>query len=200
MRSNVEEIRKFVYGRLESWRRETNEHILRADMAKLRRGIGKRPGELPELWELLFDGMPEQLMSAYGDPTPAEWAVSGALTLYALHQQGAASGVSMHKSGQRLGIAMAQLAGGEDDDRLKAVQRRFNAFATAREMPECMHHLRGLVQLLRSQDISLDYVKLAEDLYYFQDQDKAANVRLAWGQDFYRNRFRTEEGKDENHE
>lgn len=199
--SNVEKMKGFVYSRLERWKNEPNEHILRADLAKLRRGIGKRPGELPELWELLFCGMPEQLMSSTGEPSPAEWAVSGALTLYALHQQGFhPQDVNMHEPGQKLGIAIAQLAGGQDDDRFKAVQRRFNAFATAREMPECMHHLRGLVQLLRSQEIPLDYVRLAEDLYNFQDRDKAANVRLAWGQDFYRNLFRTEEGKDENHE
>ena len=105
----------------------------------------------------------------------------------------------MHRPGQGLGLAMAQLAG-KDEDRLKAVQRRFNAFATARDMPECMHHLRGLVQLLRSQEIPLDYVKLADDLYNFQDKDQAANVRLRWGQDFYRNQFRIEEGKDENND
>lgn len=126
----------------------------------------------------------------------AEWAVSGALTLYALHQQGAQR--SMHADGQRLGMAIRKLAG-NDTDRLKAVQRRFNAFATARSMPECLHHLRGLVQLLRSEDIPLDYVELAGDLYEFQTPDGAARVRLRWGQDFYRNAFRTEQGKDDDH-
>ena len=197
--NNIEEIRRFVYGRLEHWRKEPNEHIVRADLAKLRRGVGKRPGELPELWSLLFLEFPEELMSQNGEPTWAEWAVSGALTLYALHQQGSPREVNMHRPGQGLGLAMAQLAG-KDEDRLKAIQRRFNAFATARDMPECMHHLRGLVQLLRSQEIPLDYVKLAEDLYNFQDKDQAANVRLRWGQDFYRNQFRIEEGKDENND
>ena len=135
-------------------------------------------------------------MGSTGEPTLAEWAVSGALTLYALHQQGAQR--PMHVDGQRLGMAIRKLAG-NDTDRLKAVQRRFNAFATARSMPECLHHLRGLVQLLRSEDIPLDYVELAGDLYEFQTPDGAARVRLRWGQDFYRNAFRTEQGKDDDH-
>lgn len=127
--------------------------------------------------------------------------MSGALTLYALHQQGAQR--SMHADGQRLGMAIWWLARNDADqlktDRLKAVQRRFNAFATARSMPECLHHLRGLIQLLRSKDIPLDYVELAGDLYEFQTPDGAARVRLRWGQDFYRNAFRTEQGKDDDH-
>ena len=122
--------------------------------------------------------------------------MSGALTLYALHQQGAQR--PMHTDGQRLGMAIRRLAG-NDADRLKAVQRRFNAFATARSMPECLHHLRGLIQLLRSEDIPLDYVELAGDLYEFQTPDGAARVRLRWGQDFYRNTFRDEQGKDDDH-
>ena len=79
---------------------------------------------------------------------------------------------------------------------MKAVQRRFNAFATAKEMPECLHHLRGLVQLLRSKGIGLDYVELAGDLYEFQTPEGAAKVRLRWGQDFYRT-ARYPERKDE---
>ena len=104
----------------------------------------------------------------------------------------------MQADSQRLGMAIRKLAG-NDTDRLKAVQRRFNAFATARSMPECLHHLRGLIQLLRSEDIPLDYVELAGDLYEFQTPDGAARVRLRWGQDFYRNAFRTEQGKDDDH-
>ena len=194
-------VKSYVRRRLESWQHEPNPHQIRADLANLRRGIGKAPGDLPELWGLLFRDFPEELMSSTGEPTWAEWAVSGALTLYALHQQGAQR--SMPADGQRLGMAIWWLARNDADqlktDRLKAVQRRFNAFATARSMPECLHHLRGLIQLLRSKDIPLDYVELAGDLYEFQTPDGAARVRLRWGQDFYRNAFRTEQGKDDDH-
>ena len=186
-------VKDYVRGRLFGWQRQTNEHLVRADLANLRRGVGKKPGDMPELWGLLFCDLPEELMSKTGEPTWAEWAVSGALTCYALHQQGA--GRNAYAEGQRLGLAIRRLAG-NDEEAMKAVQRRFNAFATARDMPECMHHLRGLVQLLRSKDIPLDYVELAGDLYEFQTPDGAARVRLRWGQDFYRVSFRDD--NDEN--
>ena len=197
MKNSKEQVMGFVRKRLAYWQTETNVHLVRADLANLRRGIGKKPGELPQLWELLFRDFPEELMSQNGNPTWEEWAVSGALTLYAMHQQG--SEQKMHIDGQRLGIAIGELVDG-DEERLKAVQRRFNVFATAQRMPECMHHLRGLVQLLRSKEIPLDYVKLAGDLYEFQTPDGAARVRLRWGQDFYRTALRSQERKEDNHE
>lgn len=190
-------VKEFVRGRLAQWQREPNGHLVRAELANLRRGVGKAPGDLPELWGLLFRDFPEALMSRNGEATWAEWAVSGALSLYALHQQGMQQ--NAHVKGRRLGMAVRMLAGGEEEA-MKAVLRRFNAFATARSMPECQHHLRGLVHLLRSQGIAMDYVELAGDLYEFQTPDGAARVRLRWGQDFYRNIFTTEEGKDDNHE
>ena len=186
-------VRDYVHERLTQWQRQSNEHLVRADLANLRRGVGKKPGDIPELWGLLFRGFPEELMSKTGEPTWAEWAVSGALTCYALHQQGSVRGA--YAEGQRLGLAIRKLAG-NDEEGIKAVQRRFNAFATAQSMPECMHHLRGLVQLLRSKDIPLDYVDLAGDLYEFQTPDGAARVRLRWGQDFYRISFLNDDNNE----
>ena len=180
--SNREMVKAYVAKRLARWENAGNEHAVRADLANLRRGTNKRPGELPELWGLLFCDLPEELMSRTGEPTWAEWAISGALTLYALHRQAAAS--SAHKEGQQLGTAIRQLAT-SGEGRFDAVQRRFITFATARAMPERMHHLRGLICQLRSEDIPLDYVALAGDLYDCQTPDGAAKARLRWGQNFY---------------
>ena len=111
MSDQKSKVKSYVRRRLESWQHEPNPHQIRADLANLRRGIGKAPGDLPELWGLLFRDFPEELMSSTGEPTWAEWAVSGALTLYALHQQGAQR--SMHVDGQRLGMAICKLAGND---------------------------------------------------------------------------------------
>ena len=63
------------------------------------------------------------------------------------------------------------------DDGLKPVQRRilhsmktlddgrFNKVATASDMRELSNHLRGMVNLLSSNGIKLDYADLAVDLY-----------------------------------
>ena len=80
----------------------------RAELAELRRGVGRQPGVLPALWGALLADMPEQLQGSNG-PSKAEWAVYTALTLFALHQQGEA-GVSMNQPGRTLGGAVRQLA------------------------------------------------------------------------------------------
>ena len=138
----------------------------RAELAELRRGVGRQPGDLPALWGALLADMPEQLQGSNG-PSKAEWAVYTALTLFALHQQGEA-GVSMNQPGRTLGGAVRQLAektaAGQDWTE-SSVLRRFNALATADSMPEVSHHLRRMIQLLRREGIPLDYPQLAEDLY-----------------------------------
>ena len=160
----------------------------RAELAELRRGVGRQPGDLPALWGALLADMPEQLQGSNG-PSKAEWAVYTALTLFALHQQGEA-GVSMNQPGRTLGGAVRQLAektaAGQDWTE-SSVLRRFNALATADSMPEVSHYLRGMVQLFRGNEpkLKLDYPRLAVELYRFQLPDQAANVRLQWGRDLY---------------
>ena len=159
----------------------------RAELAELRRGVGRQPGDLPALWGALLADMPEQLQGSNG-PSKAEWAVYTALTLFALHQQGEA-GVSMNQPGRTLGGAVRQLAVSSvapgQDWTESSVLRRFNALATADSMPEVSHHLRGMIQLLRREGIPLDYPQLAVDLYQYQFVDGAPNVRLRWGRELY---------------
>ena len=111
----------------------------RAELAKLRRGIGHVPGELPELWGSFLLEMPESFQGRSA-PSAAEWAVYLALTLYAVHQQG--NDQPMNRPG--------------------------NTLATAEEITEISHHLRGMIQLLsaaKDGGIPLDYPQLAADLY-----------------------------------
>ena len=153
-------------------------------LAELGRGIGKAPGEVPQLWGYFLDSMPEEF---YGDrePSRAEWAVYTSLTLFVLHQQGKNVGTdSMQQEGMRLGTAIARLIQTENDR--ERISRRFYTIATANSMEELSHYMRGVVQLLRGKDIGLDYPALAGDIYCFQFPELVARVRLKWGQDFYR--------------
>ena len=180
----------------------------RAELAKLRRGIGRAPGELPELWGSFLLEMPERFQGR-STPSAAEWAVYLALTLYAVHQQG--NDRPMNCPGSTLGRAVRQLAerntpAGQDWTEA-SVLRRFNALATAEEITEISHHLRGMIQLLsaaKDGGIPLDYPQLAADLYELQCTDPRytqlpANVRLRWGQDLCRDsKPAPEENKKEN--
>ena len=86
------------------------EHRQKAVLANLRRGVGRVPGALPELWGIFLQDLPEPLESKTGVPTPGEWAIYLALTLYALHQQGhALPNESMHREGVRFGRAVRGL-------------------------------------------------------------------------------------------
>lgn len=157
----------------------------KAQLANLRRGIGKTPGELPELWGSFLNGIPEELLSRNGIPTRAEWAVYLALTLFAMHQQG--NGESVHAEGMGLGKAAALLMNESTDEERERVLHRFGPAVTAKDMPEIAHHLRNMIQLMKAKGIRLDYVRLSKDLYDFQSEDNRKRVQLRWGQDFYYN-------------
>ena len=176
-----------------NWLCETaSESSSKALMANLRRGIGKPPGSVVELWEVTFSGLPESFFGL-GKPSYEEWAIHMSLTLFALHQQGKdLENKLMFQEGESLGKAARMLVEDEDDE--KRIKRRFDAIATAQSMEELANHLRGMIQLLKSKDIPIDYRALAQDLFQFQLAGTRDAVRLRWGQDFYR---MYEKGTDE---
>ncbi|WIX85673.1 type I-E CRISPR-associated protein Cse2/CasB [Amycolatopsis sp. DG1A-15b] len=155
----------------------------RADLARLRRGLGKPAGSVPEIWALTVGAVPDSLSWHGDEPSWAEQATHTALTLYALHQQSATT--SAHIPGVSLGTAVGRLrfSAQRSED---AVTRRFMAAATAGSITEVQTHLRGLVTLLRTEGRGLDYAALADDLARLVAPGGAAAVRLAWGRAFYR--------------
>jgi CRISPR system Cascade subunit CasB len=163
----------------------------RAMLAKLRRGIGKQPGDVPELFEILFSDMPEELYGQGDEPSYAIWAIYTALTLFALHQQGKDRPMSSDgktgetSTGNSLGAAVGYLVL-QDKEREIAIKRRFDAVVTANEFTELTHHARGLIQLLRAGDITIDYPRFAVDLYWYQFDEIKNRIRLRWGKDYYR--------------
>ena len=176
---------EYVSGKILKLRDTGQESSTKALLAHLRRGIGKTPGSMPQLWEITFDGLPDTIAGQGEKPSYGEWAIHIALTLFALHQQGKdTKQQSMFSLGQTLGKATRGLVQDEDDE--PRIKRRFDAIATSQSMEEIAHHLRGIVQLLRANDIPLDYSSLAVDLFRFQMAGARDSVRLKWGQDFYR--------------
>lgn len=163
---------------------QRGERSFRGILANLRRGVGHAPGEMPQLWGFFLDKIPEKWMGDQ-EPSKEEWAVYTAITLFALHQQGKNPETEwMNQPDAALGKSVAKLIGSADDE--ERVSRRFHTLATASSMEELSHYLRTMVQLLRGQNIPLDYPALAEDLYWYQRPEHQAHIRLRWGQDFYR--------------
>jgi CRISPR system Cascade subunit CasB len=88
----------------------------------------------------------------------------------------------VHQRGRRLGLAVNQLSQGDGGP---GAHTRFVAVATASTWAQRLFHLRGLVALMRSHGVSLDYAELACDLYLLQRPGRADSVRLQWGRDRY---------------
>lgn len=175
--------------------RRLEEGSSKAHLAQLRRGIGKKPGELPELWGSFLSGLSEEMMSKNNEPSYAEWAIYTALTLFSLHQQGHSE--PMHAEGEEnhFGRAVRKLVHSEDDE--ENVRKKLSIAACSDDITELSYHLKTIVKLLESNDIKLDYVDLAKDLHDFQFEKNVDKIRLKWGQDFY---YNNDKGKDESNE
>ncbi len=155
----------------------------RADLARLRRGLGKPTGSVPEIWELTIGAVPSSLAGNDDGPSRAEQAAHTALTLYALHQQSLSS--PMHVAGVSFGRAVGRLRS-VDQRSEQAVTRRFMAAATAVSIAELLTHVRGLITQLRSAQLGMDYAAFADDVSKLLTPATAQSVRLRWGRDFYR--------------
>ena len=137
-----EKIGKYVYGQIALLTENMKYSGGKAMLANLRRGAGKTPGELPELWGIFLNGIPDEMLSRNGEPTKEEWAIYISLTLYALHQQG--NSESIHKDGVGFGKAAAMLMNEQTDNERERVLRRFGPAVTANDMYELSHHMRCL--------------------------------------------------------
>ena len=102
MESMQRQIEDYMRRRLSDFASDPNAGRVRAQLATLRRGVGRKPGDMPDLWGLLFADMPEEMMSRMAEPTAAEWAAYTALTLYATHQRdGNQQAEHAHRPGRR---------------------------------------------------------------------------------------------------
>lgn len=158
------------------------------ELAVLRHAAARKPGAAPDAWALEFEGMPDVLVGRRDDPSPGEWAVHAALTLYAVHQQ--SQSIPMHQWGceHGLGQAMRRLVW-RASSRYESLEpgelpRRFAALVTAESFSEAMHYARQLVGQLRGEAIPLDYALLAQQFHDLQFPGKADGVRRAWGRGF----------------
>jgi CRISPR system Cascade subunit CasB len=200
--------RDFVNAKIGYLLNSGREADVRASLAKLRRGVGKPPGSLPDIWEYTVGNLTDVSKYNPEEPTFSEWAAHMAMTLFAAHQQGndpQKDPMSVSDRKYHLGSAVRELVRilmaesgktGEDAEKEaeKSIKRRFDAVVTSDSPEELYHHLRGLVQLLKGKNIPLDYPQLADDLQNFQNPERRDGVRLRWGRGYYH--YNRKEGED----
>lgn len=194
METRYQKVKAFTESRIRKLLSEP-ENAARASLARLRKGIGHAPGELPDLWGEFLTDLPEEFCGCGTEISREEWAIYTALTVFALHQQGKSrESEPMHRPDISVGSAAARLIESDDaDGDRERVARRFYPVATAEDMTELSYKLRSLVTLLRAKGIPMDYARLAADLYRFQNPDTADSVKLRWGEDFSRIQFKENE-------
>jgi CRISPR system Cascade subunit CasB len=160
----INQLKEFIFYKIRQLDRK-NDSYSKAASARLRRAVGKSPGESPDVWDITLQGAPEGRVE--------QEVIHTVLTLYALHSQGKEESMNDDKTG--FGAAIAKLV---EPNNEVAIRRRFNAVSTAMEFSEIAHHARGLIQLLKAKNIKMDYVRFASDLFYFQNLESRNRVRL----------------------
>lgn len=158
-----------------------NQSSARATAAQLRKAITRPAGSDPAIWSVtaLYDdprGLPDE-------PTREETAAHLALCMWAIHQQSRPT--AMHVPDRPFARAVAELARRRGTDETDPVRRRFDAVATAADLSETVHHLRGLVTQLRAEGLSIDYGRLAEDLVHLGHPGVRSNVLRRWGREYH---------------
>lgn len=90
-----------------------------------------------------------------------------ALAMFGLHQQ--SQSAPMHRADDGLGKAMARLRASERYS-ADAIDRRFTQAATATDLDELGHHVRGLTTMLKTiaPPQPIDYTRLFQDLCDWQ--------------------------------
>lgn len=162
-----------------------------AELARLRRGAGKRAHQVPDLWGVggteeltrLLDGRKD-----FFHPEYAEEAVFLTATLWALHQQSGRDR-GMHDRRQNLGGAVRSLirlrGAASEDEEDSPLRKRLVRVGTAESLDSVAVRLREIVLLLRGAGEPLDYARLAGQLYRWQHRPDRAGVQREWGREFH---------------
>ncbi|YAL82095.1 type I-E CRISPR-associated protein Cse2/CasB [Dermacoccaceae bacterium W4C1] len=156
-----------------------------ARLALLRRADPAEPGADPGVWPITLADCPASLLGDHAAPSAAEQALHAAVCLYAVHQQSLS--VPMNVEGPSVGLAVRRLVASRGSTIADAngVRTRFQRVALSPEPSQRIRHLRGLIQLLRGQQVPLDYPRLAGDLMLLDWPRSADQVRLRWARDLY---------------
>lgn len=155
----------------------------RAQLAELRKFSGRNVQDFPIALEnvllMLNPPLSEQELGKGNAPSPSEEAAFYALTLFGTHMQGARK--PMHSAEIPFATACGRLFARSSSNSIKP---RFDAMQAAADETARMQHLRSLVTLLRSQDLSFDYGRFAEDLRALQKPNRKNAILLRWGRQF----------------
>lgn len=150
-------------------------------LALLRRGLGRQPGETPEIFAqvLPYLSLSDALSAAQRERE--ENAALVVASLYALWHQGKAAPLSVR--GVSLGAAFRTMANQSDSG---SIEGRFVALlkASRERLPD---HLRHAIALLKAKEVPLDWALLLSNLAQWNEtgRQEQLGVRRRWARDFW---------------
>jgi CRISPR system Cascade subunit CasB len=140
----------------------------RAALAKLRRGLGKKPGQAPEMFPFVIP---------FVHQTKGSWQEEVhymVASLFGFHPESTTEG--------NMGKHFAQLRNQMPD--ATATERRFTALLAAH--PEELDvYLRQAVGLLKSKEIPINWHRLMWDILSWNDPEKRVRVHKWWAGEFW---------------
>ncbi|WP_067896223.1 type I-E CRISPR-associated protein Cse2/CasB [Actinomadura chibensis] len=160
----------------------------RAGLAACRRGLSKKPMDIPAMFQYIAP-VSLAVPARWGPQAQArvEAAAHYTLALYAFHQQSQDRRMHQPSQGRQrttVGRAAGRLHQALQSTSPEGVDRRFLAAATADSIEEVVGHLRVLVPQLRQHAIPMDYLALAADLESWPVPELRAQTRRRWGLDY----------------
>ncbi len=152
----------------------------RAALAALRRGLGKAPGTVAEMYPHVVPYLPPDASRRDEEPF---YLIAA---LFAWHQ-GIWSGDGETNKPTHLGASFARMRTETTSD---SVEKRFVALLNCdrEDLPE---HLRQAVGLLKSKDVPIDWLQLLRDIRYWETDRRT--VQRKWSRAFWSTAARDEE-------
>lgn len=154
---------------------EPEERIDRAALAALRRGLGKRPGEAPEMFPVLIPLLPHERLWEWDEI--CAYTVAALFAMHPVMWDGAEDG----RWRRNLGASMRRFKEKTTSD---GPERRMVALLNS-DRDDLSEHLRGVTALLRSEDVPVDWNQLAYDLLDWNHPSRKVQRHWAsayWGQ------------------
>ncbi len=139
----------------------------RAALAALRRGLGRPPGTVPEMFPYVVPWLPAQV---HPNEETAYYTLAA---LFALHPN--------HTGQGNLGDHLARAA---TQGNREAVERRFVALLSAHpdDLPE---YLRQTVSFLKAQEVPINWDALFYALRYWEHPEYGDRIRREWARAFW---------------
>lgn len=146
--------------------------IDRGALAALRRGLGKRPGEAPEMFPFVVPWVPGDV---YGWREEVYYIVA---SLFALHP---VSWTHVPDGAHNLGASLSVISAKKEES-ADAVDRRFVALLNAHR-DDLSEHLRFIVSLCAGKEAPIDWTALLHDLARWDLPQRS--VQRAWARRYW---------------